>query len=91
MQYMHEHKHPQHLLPLNSLNSQNLKKKSLTTKVPKKMLLLYSSLESSKVVSFRIYILADLVKQREIFEQFFFFGMSIQKVKQKGTRVGEVR
>lgn len=55
------------------------------------MLLLYSSLESSKVVSFRIYILADLVKQREIFEQFFFFGMSIQKVKQKGTRVGEVR
>lgn len=49
-----------------------------------------SSIESSRVVSFRVYILAVLVKQREYFISFF-FGMSIQKVRKKGTQAEELR
>lgn len=95
IQYMHELKHLQHHLPLIlTLSISKSFLKSSTTKVPKNVTAVFSLwvLKSCiiKSLSSKVYILADLVKQRDYFISFF-FGMSIQKVRLKGTQVGEVR
>ena len=70
---------PNRLLKSQVLNNQDSLKK--------KMLLLSSSSESSKVVSIRIYILADLVKQWEYFFSFFLWDVHPEGTVKKAHRL----